>query len=376
MGKIAVGVAPKIDFAQLSNRTNLRDLIVAELGQPDRHKKWVCPFHADKHPSMSISPKGRRFKCWSCGESGDALDWVRLRNGVDVVEAARILEPSLRPNPEILTPMVKRSTPSPIRIVAPKPVDPIPWQDPDWQAAIDQLVLRAEKRLWSPEGRDALGWLRTRGLADHIIGMFRLGYVAKDGKPEGIWAPRGIVVPWLAPGAWYGPSTEPTDAHGNPIPRWVGAMIRKLMPDVLDPWLKEDQRGKCHTLAGSRRGYGYPYDDFPKPGRPCLIAEGEFDALIAFQEIGHIVDVMTVGGALQTPAPQALDALAGCSHWLVASDYDAAGTADVAKWRERGPGKVRRLMLPDVNDLTDYFKAGGNLREWIAGELHRFGLTD
>ena len=36
--------------------------------------KALCPFHDDRHPSLRF--KGNRFKCFSCGESGDVIDLV------------------------------------------------------------------------------------------------------------------------------------------------------------------------------------------------------------------------------------------------------------------------------------------------------------
>lgn len=41
----------------------------------------VCPFHNDKKPSMSVSPSKGIFKCFSCGEGGDALHFlVKIQN--------------------------------------------------------------------------------------------------------------------------------------------------------------------------------------------------------------------------------------------------------------------------------------------------------
>ena len=41
----------------------------------------ICPFHNDKHPSMSVSPSRGIFKCFSCGAGGDALNFlVRIQN--------------------------------------------------------------------------------------------------------------------------------------------------------------------------------------------------------------------------------------------------------------------------------------------------------
>ena len=45
----------------------------------NRHKKALCPFHSDSHPSLSF--KGQRFTCFACGASGDVIDLVgRLAN--------------------------------------------------------------------------------------------------------------------------------------------------------------------------------------------------------------------------------------------------------------------------------------------------------
>jgi uncharacterized protein (DUF2267 family) len=39
-----------------------------------RHNKALCPFHGDSNPSLSF--KGQRFKCFSCGAGGDVIDLV------------------------------------------------------------------------------------------------------------------------------------------------------------------------------------------------------------------------------------------------------------------------------------------------------------
>lgn len=55
----------------------------------DIHGKALCPFHADRHPSMSF--KDGRFRCWACGASGDAVDLVsRLFNETPLEAVKRI----------------------------------------------------------------------------------------------------------------------------------------------------------------------------------------------------------------------------------------------------------------------------------------------
>lgn len=54
----------------------------------------LCPFHDDKHiGSFVIFPNSGRFKCYACGESGDAIDFVGKICGVDALTASiRIAE--------------------------------------------------------------------------------------------------------------------------------------------------------------------------------------------------------------------------------------------------------------------------------------------
>lgn len=56
---------------------------------PFRNGKATCPFHADKTPSFGV--KGNRGKCFSCGWSGDPIDFVRERDGVSFVDAVKRL---------------------------------------------------------------------------------------------------------------------------------------------------------------------------------------------------------------------------------------------------------------------------------------------
>lgn len=53
---------------------------------------WApCPFHADKTPSFKVSPERQAFYCFSCGEHGDAVDFIQKRHSVNFKEALNIL---------------------------------------------------------------------------------------------------------------------------------------------------------------------------------------------------------------------------------------------------------------------------------------------
>lgn len=371
-----MSVAAPIDFAAVADRADLRALVTADLGPPDRSRKWRCPFHDDHNPSLGISPDGRRFKCWSgrCGASGDALDWVRLREDLSVVEAARKLDPSI--GAEVLRrdrPAAGPGPTAPARPAAPPPA----WHGAEWQAAVEDLIALAEQTLWSPEGRPFLDWLRARGLADATIRRFRLGALPAEGwtapvpRPDGAVAgirhERGILLPWAAPGA-AGDAPEG--------PRWCGANVRRLMLDPFAPLPPDED--KCRALRGSERGHLFPWPEVLSSQGilPALVVEGEFDALLGCQEAGHVLHVGTVGGANQPPRPSALAALALCPWLLISTDHDAAGVEAARAWRDRAPHKARRVLLPHGKDLSDFHAAGGDVAGWLAGELARLGIAD
>lgn len=43
--------------------------------QQGRRGRFLCPFHDDHDPSVTV--KGNRWTCWSCGASGDVIDFTR-----------------------------------------------------------------------------------------------------------------------------------------------------------------------------------------------------------------------------------------------------------------------------------------------------------
>ena len=56
----------------------LKDLpieqVATKLGMNIQKHKTLCPFHADKHASLSFYTKRNTFKCFACGEHGGVID--------------------------------------------------------------------------------------------------------------------------------------------------------------------------------------------------------------------------------------------------------------------------------------------------------------
>lgn len=78
---------------EIRARVNIVELVGREVPIKQKGKHWtgLCPFHADKNPSFTVSPDTGRYRCWSCGETGDIFTWVMKRRNVDFVEALDIL---------------------------------------------------------------------------------------------------------------------------------------------------------------------------------------------------------------------------------------------------------------------------------------------
>lgn len=74
-------------FRQARERVSAREAAGRYGLTVDRRGWALCPFHDDRHPSMSF--KGSRFRCWVCGASGDSIDLTARLFGLDAAGALR-----------------------------------------------------------------------------------------------------------------------------------------------------------------------------------------------------------------------------------------------------------------------------------------------
>ena len=82
---------------ELLDNANIVDVIgqFIKLHKSGANYFGLCPFHPDNHASLSVSPKKRIFKCFSCGTSGNVINFVqkykKISYGQAIKEVAKLL---------------------------------------------------------------------------------------------------------------------------------------------------------------------------------------------------------------------------------------------------------------------------------------------
>jgi DNA primase len=125
--------------------------------------KGLCPFHSEKTPSFTVSPARGTFKCFGCGEGGDAITFVEKTENLDFVDAIELLARRFGVELEY--------------------EDASPEQDAKrrrgdrLRALLERAAEFYARVLWdSDAGAAAREYLASRGLGEEICREFRLGY--------------------------------------------------------------------------------------------------------------------------------------------------------------------------------------------------------
>ncbi len=201
--------------------------------------------------------------------------------------------------------------------------------------------------LWSERGAKARSYLSGRGLREETVREARLGYWPADEHVEGIypdckiWIPRGIVIPWF---------------DGSDI-----TLINIRRPEG-DP--------KYVAVRGSHRGGLFPGRSGIVAGKPLVIVEGEFDALLLGQELADVAAVVTLGSAGNKPSARIKNAMLTASRWIVAGDADGAGEKSAEGWLASSDRCVR-VAPPQAKgkDWTEAYQNGLDLKTWWQEQL-------
>ncbi len=299
--------------------------------------EYACPcLWCGGRDRFRVWPNRERpgYWCRQCGRKGDAIQYLRDRDGLTYREACERLhlhmaDPSSTNRP-LHPPRLASAPPSP------------------WQVKAQAFCDACEQALWFPVGAKALTYLRGRGLHDETIREARLGYhmaerwdareawgLQPDPAKKPVWLPRGITFPcYVGPVLWR-------------------AVIRRPVKMAKDKYI-------C-VIGGGNPVYRV---DTLQAGQPAMLTEGYLDGLAILQEAGDLISVVAAGSTTWGRLERWVGRLALSSLVLVAFDADAAGEGATAWWLQALGHRAKRWR-PYWDDPAAMLQAGVDLRTWV-----------
>lgn len=344
------------DLLQLAEReTNLRRVATTGGGE----HAGPCPF-CGGDDRFRVQPNRQPWGLWMCrhctgGKWQNAIDFIIRRDSCDFRAACETLTGG-----ELPTTREKRK-PAPVPAYA-APAD-------DWQEQAYNVIEICRRNLWDEKIPEALDFLFDRAIWESTARYFHLG-VSPGAKFGDLWVPRGIVIPCMTiREVWY---LKICLLPGDPVTCTKcknPAKARQACPTC-------GEVNKYRGVKGNRTAAIYNADDLLGADL-ALFCEGEFDSMIAWQDLqGRGLAVCTMGAADNMPDLATWGAyLVNLRAILTAYDNDQAGKKGAARLAELST-RVKPCPLPDrAHDINDYYlRPGVNLWDWIEPELDRLGL--
>ena len=151
----------RVDIAEVVGRH-------VQLRKGGANLSGLCPFHAEKSPSFTVSPSKQFYHCFGCGANGDAIRFLTEYSGMTFIDAVKDLAQQVG-----LTVPEEDSSPAEREQAA---------AQKQRRATLTDVLAKAgehyRKQLkGSPR---AIDYLKGRGLSGEIAAQFGLGY-ASDG---------------------------------------------------------------------------------------------------------------------------------------------------------------------------------------------------
>lgn len=314
------------DVQKVKDRTNIVDIVGASVTLRRAGRNYVgrCPFHKERTPSFHVSPERGTFKCFGCGEGGDAFTFLEKIDGIDFKTALKQLADKAGITLE------QNFTPR-----APEEKEKEERLREVCHAAAQFFELELKRR------KDVQDYVRTRGVHDDTAGVWHLGYapptwdslslhLQKIGFTQAEVVDAGFAIksdkrPGQIFDRFRGRIMFPIfDVAGEPIA--VSGRFYERVPGQKDDGqepAKYVNSPETLLFKKSRTLYGlHVARGFIRKADCILLVEGQFDLLMSHQ-VGLPFAVALSGTAL---TPEHLTLLSRLSKRLVlALDADTAG---------------------------------------------------
>ena len=346
-------------YDDILNSSNIQT-ILEHYGISISKNKCLCPFHNDKHPSMSIHPNRGIAKCFSCGAGGNAISFIQKyeneinHNSINVKEA-----------------MQKAIDIQGLNITIPNTTEvPLTEEQKKLQKAtniLKDVISLNEKNinLNNNESAAALKYLNDRKISLDTIKNFHIGYspinrtytTSTLNKKYDINELVDVGVSKMNENKqysdiFYGRIVIPIfDSNGNP----VGFGARTLNDNIKPKYLNTKANNifnKSGLLFNYHKAKSYARND------EIIIVEGYMDVISAKQmKMDNVVGIM--GTALTNEHIKLLKSL-NCEVTL-ALDNDDAGKDAMARIIPELLKSKLKINVLDISKLGD-FKDFGDLQ--------------
>ena len=272
------------------------------LGLQVSHHKALCPFHADKHPSLTFHRGRNRYRCFVCDARGGTIDLVMRYLNKDFLEACKWL------SEEHSIPV--RPVAEPVK--APKPFNASHYE-------------RFFQRPWlSDEARQFL--YDERHLDPRVVRWCRLtSWKDKQGTP---W----LQIPYY-------------DRQGH----LIGIQNRNLIKGG-SPRFRFPQGASCSI-------YNFPVLNLLKPGETLFIAEGASDCWSLLSS-GHKAIAIPSATLLSKKDKDLLSSLSNSSNGIsfaMYPDQDLPGEKLFLQLQKVLPNLIRFQLPAGCKDFSDYY---------------------
>ncbi|HMM87338.1 MAG: DNA primase [Gammaproteobacteria bacterium] len=347
---------------ELLARTDIVDVVGrhVQLRKTGANLVGLCPFHAEKTPSFSVSPVKQFFHCFGCGASGDAIRFLTEHLGLSFVEAVHELAQQAGlsvPDDDVTPEQRARAARQRERETTLAGV---------LRTAADHYrgLLKATPR--------AIDYLKGRGLSGEIAARYALGYAADSWHglasafaryDDPLLAEAGLVV-----------VRDDGDGDARRYDRFRDRImfpIRSVRGDVIAFGARVLDRGEPKYLNSpetplfvkGRELYGlYEARAALRERGVALVTEGYMD-VVALAQLGLPNAVATLGTAC-TPEHVA-KLLRFVDRVVFSFDGDAAGRRAAVRALEAAlphatdVRSFRFLFLPPEHDPDSYVRAHG-----------------
>lgn len=357
------GLISKDLIRQIKDRTDIADVVSGYVGltKAGQNMKGLCPFHAEKTPSFTVSPSRQVFHCFGCGVGGDVFAFLMKRENLAFMDAVRELG--------------RRAGVEVVREAGQPASDQEQRRERIWRANEAAAAWFTGNLQDQQLGADARHYLAARGIRAETVETFGLGYAPPswDGLVRALTR-EGFGLAELAAAGLVVDKDEPGSRRQDERRYYDRFRARVMFPIV-------DQRGRVMAFGGRVIGEGLPkYLNSPelptfKKGaalyampqakdaawraKSLIIVEGYFDA-VALHQAGIRHAVATLGTALTPDHVRTLSRLVG--KVVLIFDPDPAGVRAAMRtldlFKDSGMS-VRVVSLPAGRDPDTFIREHG-----------------